>query len=316
VFLLEENPMTMEKRIAIAAVVAGLFTVSAAAQTSELFLSDWTTTATFVVQNGQVIRQFNRSAPLEGPGLVVTGTIKFIGQNGGQVGREYDLDGAPLAGCYSNPRFQSLYDGASDGEHNWSIAHNDFDTNFALVQGDAEWNDVSVLFVPQRRSSGVTFDARNGTLWVTNTVGSSDRVQQYDLNGNLVSEFPVQIPGGYGIAWDPADDTLWIAGSFGTNDLFQYAKNGTLLQRITVPGLTTQLLSAEFGAGGPRCTYTIKKSKAKGGCQECPSVGDPFRTQEECENAKDCRKKVATRIACPRGGNGVCKIKAKSRRCE
>ncbi len=308
--------MKTTSRCIATVVLSALLSSAALAQTSELFLNDWSTPTTFVVQNGEVIRQFNRSANTDGPGLVVTGTMKCIGQNGSQVGQEYDLDGTPLAGRYTNPRFESLYDGASDGVHNWSVAHNDFDTNFALVQGDADWNDVDVLFVPERRSSGVTFDARTGTLWLTNNVGSSDRIQQYDLDGNLLSEFAVSIPGGYGIAWDAADDTLWIPGAFGTSDLFQYDKGGNLLQRITVPGLTSQILGAEFGAGGTRCTYTLKKSKPKGGCDNCPEVGDPYRTQDDCENAKDCRKKVKTTLSCPGGGNGVCKLVGKSRRCE
>lgn len=217
-------------------------------QTSELFLNDWTDNFTYVVQNGQVVRQFNRAGGQDGPGLVVTDTIKNIGQDGGSQGREYDLFGNPLPGRYLNPRYTSLYDGATDGEHNWSIAHNDFDTNFALVQGDADWNNLQVLWVPQRRSSGVTFDMNTGTLWITNNSGGSDRVQQYDLDGNLLSEFSaVHSGGGYGLAWDPADDTLWLPGAFATGGrLFQYDKNGNLLQDIAVPGLGGKILGAEF----------------------------------------------------------------------
>lgn len=295
--------------------ILGLAALTATAQVSELYLNDWSTTATFVVQNGQVVRQFNRSAPSDGPGLVVTDTIKMIGQDGGQVGRQYGLDGTPMGGRYTNPSFTSLYDGATDGNNNWSIAHNDFDTNFALVEGDADWNNLQVLFVPARRSSGVTYDPTTDTFWVGNNVGSTDRIQQYDRGGNLVSEFNVQIPGGYGIALDPADNTLWIPGSFGTNDLFQYDKRGNLLQRITVPGLTNQILGAEFGAGsGGRCTYSITKSKAKGGCDECPQRGDPLVTEERCEEPSDCQKKVKTTINCP-NGRGTCKLKAKRDAC-
>ncbi len=286
------------------------------AQVSELYLSDRVTPVVYVVQNGQIVRQFNRSGQFDGPACVVTDTVKFIGQDPGQVGREYTLDGAPLDGRYSNPSFDSLYDGATDGERNWSIAHNDFDTNFAVVQGDADWNNVEVLFVPQRRSSGITYDARSNSLWISNTVGHGDRVQQYDLQGNLLSEFPVDVSGGYGIAWDPADDTLWMPGSHGPTDLIQYAKDGTFLQRVPVQGLTDILLGAEFGAGGARCAYTLKKSKAKGGCGACPAKGETYRSQQSCEKKNDCNKSVKTTIACPGGGNGTCKIKAKKRRCE
>ncbi|RJP37716.1 MAG: hypothetical protein C4547_05320 [Phycisphaerales bacterium] len=63
------------------------------------------------------------------------------------------------------------------------------------------------------------------------------------------------------------------------------------------------------------CTYKLKKSKAKGGCENCPSVGDDFRTEAECEIVKDCDKKVKTVIACPGGGPGTCKLKGKRSSC-
>jgi len=39
------------------------------------------------------------------------------------------------------------------------------------------------------------------------------------------------------------------------------------------------------------------------------------RTQAECEDVKGCAKKLKTTIACPRGGNGICKIKGKVTSC-
>ncbi len=219
------------------------------AQTSELYLADWSTTDTYVVQAGEIVRQFSRSTTDDGPGLVVVDTIKFIGQDPDTVGHEYGLDGTPLVGEYSNPAFESLYDGATNGSRNWSIGHNDFATNFAVVEGDSDWGNLSVLFEPQRRSSGITYDANTGTLWIANTESTADRIQQYDLSGNLLSEFVVDIPGGYGISWDAADDTLWVPGSFGTNDLYQYDKKGNLLQIVTVQGLPNEIFGAEFRHG-------------------------------------------------------------------
>ncbi len=67
--------------------------------------------------------------------------------------------------------------------------------------------------------------------------------------------------------------------------------------------------------GGDSCIYTLKKSKAKGGCGACPAKGDDYRTFTECENKKDCEKKIATTVACPDGGNGTCKLKGKRNAC-
>lgn len=67
-------------------------------------------------------------------------------------------------------------------------------------------------------------------------------------------------------------------------------------------------------AGGGRCTYTINKSKAKGGCETCPKVGTEFKSQQRCKAQKECRKKFRTRITCPQG-EGKCKLKGRKRRC-
>ena len=61
----------------------------------------------------------------------------------------------------------------------------------------------------------------------------------------------LQSGGGYGIAWDPADDTLWLTGAFGTaGHIFQYSKTGLLLQDLTIAGLGSTILGAEFQSGG------------------------------------------------------------------
>lgn len=67
--------------------------------------------------------------------------------------------------------------------------------------------------------------------------------------------------------------------------------------------------------GGPSCTYRIKKSKAKGGCEACPAVGDEARSGVECIKKNDCEKKLKGNIACPDGGNGICKVKGKRSSC-
>ncbi len=68
-----------------------------------------------------------------------------------------------------------------------------------------------------------------------------------------------------------------------------------------------------FGELASRCSYTLKKVKAKR-CDSCPAKGDEFATEEVCQSVGDCRKTVKTTIPCPEG-NGTCKVKAKKRQC-
>jgi hypothetical protein len=230
-------------------VVVSALSASALAQTSELYLTSYSSTQAYVVKNGQIVRQFQRTAANDGPALVVDATIKMYGQSTGGVGREYDFNGNLLAGVYPNPGFIDCYDGATDGTRNWTISHNDFSNNFAVLVGDANWGSMQIAFVPINRSSGIAYDATDGTLWISNNSGGSNQVEHYTTAGVLLGSFPVglQSGGGYGIALDPLDQTLWLPGAFGTaGQLHQYTKSGTLLGVVNVPGMTTNVLGAEF----------------------------------------------------------------------
>jgi len=66
---------------------------------------------------------------------------------------------------------------------------------------------------------------------------------------------------------------------------------------------------------GLKCQYTVKKSKAKGGCETCPPKGGNYASEADCEDIGDCAKKVKTTTACPGGGPGTCKIKGKRSSC-
>lgn len=239
------------KGCAFAAAVLGM-AACAGAQTSRLYLTEYGTTNAYIVQGGSIVGSFSRTASDDGPALAILGTVRMYGQYGGAAGREYDLNGNLIGGSYLNTGFVDCYDGATDGGHNFTISHNDFGNNFAVIAGDASWGGMAVSFVPQRRSSGITFDPTDGTLWITNNVGGSDRVQHYTVGGSLLGEFGVDPNlvngGGYAIALDLADQTLWIPGAFGSaNLLYQYDKAGNLLNTLSVPGLGN-IVGAEFGA--------------------------------------------------------------------
>jgi len=75
----------------------------------------------------------------------------------------------------------------------------------------------------------------------------------------------------------------------------------------------SQTIIVEFFTGG-KCQYTVRKSKAKGGCESCPAPGDNLPTFAECEDVEDCRKKIRTQTACP-DGPGSCKLKGKRAAC-
>jgi hypothetical protein len=265
------------RRIAIVA-CCSLIASSTRAQTSELVLTSYYNTAAYVVQNGSIVHQFTRATFDDGPGLVVQSTIKMVGQAPGAIGHEYDLQGNQLGGSYPNPGYVDCYDGATDGAHNWTIAHNDFASNFAVIVGDSNWANPQIAFVPNRRSSGIAYDPTDNTLWISNTTGSADRIQHYTTAGVMLAEFPIAAVNGsgYGLALDPVDQTLWMPGAFGTQgSLFQYDKNGALLQTLSIPGMSTDVLGAEFNGVPSIVTYCTAGTTLNNCLAEISATGTP-----------------------------------------
>ncbi|MHC4826430.1 MAG: hypothetical protein ACYTEY_07730, partial [Planctomycetota bacterium] len=219
-------------------------------QASPLCMVSFDTGGVVVIQGGAVVNQWNTSGAGLECGLAVQATIKMVGRMPGQNGAEYALDGTPLGGGpYFNPAYDSLYDGTTNGLNNWSVAHNDGATNFAVVVGDADWNNLQIAFVPTRRSSGITYAESTGTLWVANNFGGFEGLQEYDLAGNLLTDIPLPYVNGagYGLAWDPADNTLWMTGGFGSGiDAYQLDFEGNILQEVDVPQISGNWISAEF----------------------------------------------------------------------
>ncbi|HRQ72970.1 MAG TPA: GC-type dockerin domain-anchored protein [Phycisphaerales bacterium] len=244
--------MLRKSSIVAAAVLLCTTAGFAAGQVSRLYMIAYDTNQAVIMQNGQIVKQFTNSGAGKESAMAIHASLRVLGRNPGENGREYDLDGNLLGGGpYTNPAYVDVYDGTTDGTFNYGIAHNDFNTNFAVVRGDANWNNLTVHFVPVDRSSGIAYDGKTNTLWIAGNVGGLTSLMQYDLSGNLLQHVSLSfISGaGYGLAWDPADDTLWITGAFngGTVDAYQLSKSGAVLQAVDLPGMSaTNWISAEI----------------------------------------------------------------------
>jgi len=201
-----------------------------------------------VVQNGSVVRSWNTLNAGENA-VAVAGTIRTAGNywvNSGQ-GAEYDLNGNPLGPTYTIIGGGNWFDGATDGEYNYSVQHNG---DYNLYRFDREWGNPEVLFNVGTFTSGITVDPKNGTFWVCDSL--SRVVRNLDNNGNELSSFSAADSNyAYSIAMDPADGTLWIGG-YNSNLIYQYDANGNLLDTVTVPGITSGY-GMEFDMGGEDC---------------------------------------------------------------
>jgi len=237
--------------------------------------------------------------------------VRTSGGTSGESGARYDFNGNDLGDRYPfPPGVGSHWDATTDGTFNYSV---DFSSG-GVWKFNQDWTGGVKIFSTPSQWLGITYDPTDNTLWISQWNGQ--RVEHRDMSGNVLGGFNVATASISCLALDHADGMLWM-GSQSTQGTFrQYSKAGQLLQTVNYPALTGQnTLGGEFQFGGVGCVYTIKKSRSKRGCETCPEKGSDFRTQAECEDVKDCAKKLKTTIACPRGGNGICKIKGKVKSC-
>ncbi len=282
------------------------------AQTSEYYLQQANGGAFWVIQNGQVVRQWTVNGEFEIP-LYVTDTIRTYGYHEGDEGTEYLLDGQPTGNLYPwvGGCGENYLDGTTDGQYAYAIQYTG---DRPVCRFDLDWTNPTLLFNAgaNEQWDGLTYDPSDDTMWLT---GRNNVLAQFDMSGNELQRFnlPAITDRNAGLALDPADGTFWVYR--GTTLLHQYSRTGQLLQAVNVPGVTGNVWGGEFQFGGGGCVYTIKKSKAKGGCEACPERGGEYASGDDCEDKKDCAKKLKGTIGCPRGGNGVCKVKGKIASC-
>lgn len=237
--------------------ILGLFAAAAHGQTSPLYMVNWQQSKTYVLQGGTLINSFDTG--IYETALAVSGEVRTMGGDPGYKGSEYTLGGAVVSpGVYPNPGINGTWDGTTDGlTANYTIGHSDLASNFSVFKFDRDWANGSVLFTPEKRSSGITYDQTDNSFWVTETEGQGTAVSHYDAAGTLLGSFPIDIPGAYGIALDPADDTLWITETYKVMRVHQYSKAGALLQQVTIDLDFGGLFSAEFAIPAPGWTGAV-----------------------------------------------------------
>lgn len=220
-------------------IVLAIYCMAGLAQATPLYLTQYNGTTGAIVETDSetLITNFTTTVSTE-TGIAVMDTIRIIAGFQSAAGSEYDLSGNVIqSGIYPNTNLDSLYDGTTDGQYNYTIDHNG---NYNVLRFDTNWQNPEVLFTPNLRSSGIAYDANTNSLWTTGGPSSpTGNIQQYSMTGQLLSEFSTAAIGGshYGLAFDSTDSTLWTTSNFGSNELAQFDTSGNLLRQFTVPGL-------------------------------------------------------------------------------
>jgi len=105
------------------------------------------------------------------------------------------------------------------------------------------------LFATPSGKGGVTYDATDGSFWLSDDRGSG--VSQYSATGTLLGSFatPEVTSIDWNLALDLTDNTLWMSQAFGGAVLHQYGKDGTYLRALDMSGVipnAAAFFSAEF----------------------------------------------------------------------
>jgi hypothetical protein len=181
--------------------------------------------------------------------LAVVDTIRTYGEYNTDFGSEYTLGGTWTGvdyGAGGGPDGQRV-DGTTDGvNYNYMAAWNDQ----SIWEFDRTWGGGKKLFDVPGGATGVTYDVTTGYLWVINH--GSQQVEEYTLDGSLVSSFGFNTSSGWlgALAYEPASDTLW-ATDFSNGAMYNWAKDGTLLDQLSYPELAGYAWGGEFAIPAP-----------------------------------------------------------------
>ncbi len=266
---------TAASRILLGLVFATLFTWAAWAAPftgprSKYYLASADSNMIYVVQGTTVVASFPKAyggGELEGV-LAVSETIRTRADelrdhrwDPAEAG-EYTLAGEPTGYSYYTPFSGDgrYYDGTTDTLHNYFVDHGPGDPlNGGVYRTDYFWQNPEWLFYPQkicshnysgeqgcRGLSGIAYDPRNNSLWITGK--GTSLIGDYSLDGDLLVTFDTYYGYNDAAAVDPVDHTLWVTTS-GTNLLRQYSLDRPTFGQLLQYGVPTGLPGGRLEGG-------------------------------------------------------------------
>jgi hypothetical protein len=155
----------------------------------------------------------------------------WLGERDDSFAREYSLDGSPTGATSSGGRhFSQLLDGTAGRAHNFGVECCTSQNSVTIANSD--WTSQRVLFDIPFDGSGIAYDGRTDTLYVSDEL--SRAVHHYSLNGRLLDSFELnQVL--IGLAYEEVTDRFWGFNRT-THHLVAFNRAGTVLEDIDIPG--------------------------------------------------------------------------------
>lgn len=127
-------------------------------------------------------------------------------------------------------------DGTTNGRNNYTV---DF-YNGNVYQTDTNFNNANALFNVGNGYTfiGITYDTKNGSLWLADRYGIPGRVTNYSLSGAPGYYFDTGLSFISALAYEADNNTLWATTTMscgGSTCLYQYDTLGNLMTSFTIP---------------------------------------------------------------------------------
>ena len=160
---------------------------------------------------------------LEAP-LAVDGRIRTVSLEDGREGAQYDLDLNAGDRVFAHSIVdEEILDATTDGTFIYAVSV----TSGDVIRFKPDWTRPEVLFTLSGASyGGITYDPSNHTLWIAEF---GDRIGNYDMQGNLLSQFDLDHISDLLISFlalDHADGSLWFGDFSRPRTVLGYTKAG------------------------------------------------------------------------------------------
>jgi hypothetical protein len=225
----------MRSRTLFAAVIMAATGHMAAARASILYVTNGDSSRLVLVNTTKGTISTSKKSQYGQYPIAVTSTV-WLGSYHGSLASEYTLGGVATGSTASAPGDWAV-DGTTDGTVNYELS-NIYNNGATVYQANKDWTNPVVLFdiaggsgLSSSGLNGIAYAAASRTLWIAGTTA----IYQYDLAGNLLSQFGKPAFSG-GLAYDQPSNTLWFVYN-GLETISQYSTSGTLLQSKEIPGL-------------------------------------------------------------------------------
>ncbi len=220
--------MKLKFTVAVGWVVAACLSAETFAQAGVYYLTSGYEGYGWTAGGGMALSEWSQVGTGEHP-IAVSGDVRTTGLDTGSFGARYSLSGTYLGAIYPHIGPGSVFDGTTDGVHNYSVTWDGPFIHGTVYRYGRDWADPTAMFTPSVSAAylGITYDVSDDGLWLSSWGGGS--IEHYSKTGVLLSSFNSGLDKVTCLAYDPLDGTLWMQEWGDIGHYHQYSRSGTWL---------------------------------------------------------------------------------------